>query len=158
MGVDKYIKLAPYLEVIGSKSVNDPLIRRFCSNHPQKNQGNSKFCSECGALVKTEDIPNTINYTPARYIQRILNNKFIDEFYFGDDESCLMSNKNIPNEFDVDEEISQVIPLSSSDTLIKINDQIAWFKATHAEAIEVFKKEFGDANVTVKWGLIHYWS
>lgn len=162
MGVSKYISLTPYLEVTGDKEVDEPKIRRFCPDHPNKDQKNAKFCSECGQLVQHEDVPHIVTYNPVSYIFNKLKLVDTDELCsVGENNNVLVSNKSMPKDIefeDVDEWATQAISLCSPDDLIKINKQMEWFKEEHHEAIEAIKQKFGEDNVAVKWGVIHYWS
>lgn len=161
MGIHKTILLAPYLEIRGNKIVNEPKIKRYCLLHPRKEQFNNKFCSECGSLIITEDIPFEKKYEPVEYI--FTKSKIDTDFLYCVESvnNCVYSNRIMPSEIriaKIESDYNEFIDLTPIDVQSKINQQISWFTEAHVNEILEIKKIFGEENVFVRWGLTHYWS
>lgn len=157
MGMDIRMVLTPFIEVKGGKKkVDIPKVKRLCLNHPKSKQHNNKFCTECGSEIVSQDYYETEELDAMDILRKW------DE-YDEDSLSCaeyldnvIFPNQYPPDNIDIEENISSAINiLDKQDLAIK---QVEWFKNKYSKEIDFLVKVFGNDNVVVGWGFIHYWS
>lgn len=154
MGVYKSVVIGPYLQVLGKKEITIIKVRRFCQNHSIKNT-DDKFCSICGGLIESEEIPQVKVLTPSKvyYSKEEFEDRLYSPEYLS---SIFLPNKYPPGRLNLDSDDSSAIELSNMDELRQ--NQLDWFYGSYNDIISFMKDEFGVDNVYVKWGLVTYWS
>jgi len=151
------IMLSPFIEIKGgNKKIEIPKVKRLCLKHPKSKQENNKFCSECGSEIVSQDYFITEEYSA----MDVLNNwdhYVVDRLCSIEYKSnILLPNKYPPNDINVDEESCDFHNLLDKQEII--TKQVEWFKKVYEDEIVYLKSQFGEENVVVGWGLIHYWS
>lgn len=162
MGLYRCEKIGPYLIVNDKKKefFDDKFfcINKSCDLYDKKVK--TKFCPECGQEPGKVSTSRIENYQVSSLIMD--NEDWGDEFYFPD---YVMPEKDkrticLPNTSEGREYInyiedSGVYQLPTSE---QIEADKQWFKDVYAEILEAIKKEFGEENMELGYGLIVYYN
>lgn len=155
MGMDIRIEIGPYIEVIGKATISTVKVKRICPNHPGQKQDNAKFCPTCGTEIQNVDYTETKALDPLAVLWRA--DGFEDSFWSPEGmEDILLPTDNVPKQFKCDAEYGGTVDLRLSEN--RMNDQIQWMEETYKTELAFLIQNFGRENVSVKWGVISYWS
>lgn len=169
MSIDTTVFMGPFVACSTKKAEQTEQIRtcsnEHCTNYTNKYWDTSnKFCSLCGSEIKLRDVTKIVDnvdpYELRMAIDENLYNVPGDSFSSWskkNDVQVWLPNKTIPESrkfsFDPDhEDYPPMIPVSSEMIAMEMMQFSDFF---HNE-IELLRKSYGYENVTVRWGLIHY--
>ena len=153
MGVSISITIGPYIEVKGKKEKTEVKIKRICPNHPNQKQGDSKFCSTCGTEVQNVEYTETKVLSPARIFY---GTELVDSLYSPEGmENLFLPCAKVPNKIRMDE-YGGSVDLSSCEEIK--SEQVKWMEEKYQEEIDFLSDNFGVENVSVRWGIVSYWS
>ena len=149
------VTIGPYVQVIGKITKTEIKVKRVCPNHPNQKNDNAKFCPTCGTEIQNVDYTETKVLTPSRVLWS--DERFEDSIYSpGGMEEIFLPNKSVPKKIKIDSDYGGTVDLSSVD-VIK-SDQLKWMQETYSEEINFLIENFGKDKVSVKWGVVSYWS
>lgn len=123
-----------------------------------------KFCEECGSLVKERPVENKIQNVNANDVQVNLLNETLfnvpgDSFHFwmrDNNVHIWLANRRTSEtrdfSFDYSEQDIQYVPMTA-ELIVK---EIEQFSSFYEKEIVLLQQEYGEENVDVQWGLIHY--
>lgn len=155
MGMRLSVTIGPYVEVIGKLTKTKIKVKRVCPNHPNQKNDNAKFCPACGTEIQNVDYTETKVLTPSRVLWS--DERFEDSIYSPEGmEEIFLPNKSVPKKIKIDSDYGGTVDLSSVDE-IKDN-QLKWMQETYSEEINFLIENFGKDKVSVKWGVVSYWS
>ena len=171
MGVDRNTSIGPYMIVLGEKveeierSAN-ACSDKECDNYKSNKEISEKFCSKCGSTVKPKLFKEEYKRDAYKLLWDLEDEGIIDEeeFCWTDPMGCgggvFLANESSPFEIkrrkndDGIKGYDEVIDLTG----INSSEEITWFNERYKKAIDIFKKEFGEDNVKIGWGVIEWYS
>ena len=151
MGLDLSIHVGPYLSVPESKLVTEVKIKRVCPKH-QTVHPDAKYCPECGTEIQNVEFEDKKDIYTSQLLWSL---GWKDALYSVGGLDVLLPNAHAPNQIGVDLEINDIHELNDVDELIAY--QKLWFQDKYGPIIQDLKKEFGDEEVIIKWGIITHW-
>lgn len=116
-----------------------------------------KFCFKCGSIVMEKKYQEKYELKPYNLLfNEPYREKFENELCWTDPMGCgedgtFISNKISPFDRNIHGEIFDL-------TNVDMKAEIQWFEKTHEEVIAIFKKEFGENSVIIKWGVNNWYS
>lgn len=137
--------------------------RDTCSQYEQKvYEKKTKFCVQCGSPIEDRDFPIEVDSVNAHEVHEDLLGESLYRpsggFYYWQKENNLhiwLANRHIPKarkfSFDPKENI-QLIPVTPE----LIATDIEQFSDFYEKELVILRQEYGEENVAVVWGLIHY--
>lgn len=167
MGVDTNLHIGPYLIVKGEKSEMKKREVWTCTNTDCETHKANKvyvvsqnFCAECGREIGVKQYEEEFK-TDAHSL--ILNKYYelCDELSWTDPMGCgggvFISNHYSP--FDKerssgDDDNEEITDLTN----VNIKAEIDWFNTKYKTILDIFRKEFGEDSVEVRWGIIEWYS
>jgi hypothetical protein len=152
MGVDRNIKIGPYIQIINKLKVTIPKVKRVCPNHSSKETKN-EFCAECGTEIINVPYDEIQEMSGPDYLHRIIDN---DNLYSPEYTNFILPNISTPQYIKVDYDDFDCVDLTNIDVIKDV--QINWFNATFKKEIDMFIEAFGVDNVKVGWGICTYWA
>lgn len=150
MGYDLSIRVTPYVDVPMQINKDVVKVKRFCTEHPKIKQEKNKFCSECGKAITQEDY--VVN-------EKISTNRILIEYdtlWMPESSSFFIPNSNPPKNIKVDEYESCAVDFMNISDLV--SEQLTWFNSKYSKELSILRKNLGEDNVKVKWGVVTYWS
>jgi hypothetical protein len=154
MGSKLQIHFGPYLRV-KKTAITQFITNRTCPNHNCGRHGilvskDVSFCPSCGTAIQEyqREIKSESD------VRDLLDD---DEFvYVGvyDGFDCLIPNRYSPYDLGIDSYEPFALQIKNS---LK-GKQVKWFCETYNELIGKIKKQHGEENVELLWGLITYYS
>lgn len=152
MGMDLSTIIGPYIEIKGKHTKSITKVKRVCPKHP-KTETNNKFCGICGTEIQS------VEYKDVKPVimQHFIWDKFNDDDDFFSPEGLnhiILPNKSVPGKVRTTDE--GAVDLTNCHEIM--TKQINWFVNSYADHIKIFKDNFGDENVLIKWGIVSYWS
>lgn len=155
MGADLSIFIGPYLKNKGHKEITEIKIDRICPNHPALKQLSAKFCSTCGTLIENVEIPEIKSFSAIDLLRTKENygEEFVSLPYNG---NILFPNTYPPKKIKFDTLDENCIDLTEIDEIKKL--QIEWIKFEFINEINFLKRELGNENISIHWGILSYWS
>jgi len=169
MSVDTNIHIGPYMIVKGEKT--EMLDREVltCSNKncdTNKNNKsyskNQKFCDECGSPVAIKHYKEKwVSDAHGLITDEPYEEEFCDELTWtdpmgcNDEEGVFIANQKSPfdkNRGDVEDD--EIVDFED----LKPEEELEWFKDRYKKIIDVFKKEFGEESVIIKYGMFKWYS
>ena len=169
MGLNTNINIGPYMIVCGKKI--ELLDREVitCSNkkcatykNNQAYTNTQNFCAECGAKVELKKFKEKWISDPNGLItDEPYDREFCDELFYAfsikSGEDIFTANQRSPfdkTRGEIEEDSDCCIDLTN----VNYKEEIAWFEKKYKKIIDVFKKEFGEESVIIKWGIVQSYS
>jgi ribosomal protein L37E len=167
MGLSSSIHIGPYMLVTGKKYSTEEYTIRGCSNKECLGykgkvsfQENKKFCSECGFELKSRICKEKVSITPYDLMCEVpYEEELCDELVHVDTikggKDVFMPNESTPfskKRGSIKGYDNSVVDLMDYDK----EAEIEWFKERYKRAIEIFKIEFGQDSVELRWGVIQW--
>jgi hypothetical protein len=160
MGVSYNVYIGPYIEVSGKKEKITIKVDRLCVKHPGIKQEKNKFCSECGSEIIGVDREERKTLTPAEYFYKNDNGEMSDRIWSPEGmNDVFISNRRVPGSIRIntyDDGFFTIHDLSDANHIM--STQKSWFFQEHKEEITLLTKMFGEENISVKWGVVSYYS
>jgi hypothetical protein len=171
MGVDTNIHIGPYMIVSGELKISVDREIKTCPNEDceihKSNisfQPSQNFCLKCGygtgskvlqenKEIIPHDLMNGKTIDGVKYKVDWDDLAFTDGNYGNGKDGVIISNHISPFGKRHPEDVSDV-----DLTNVKIQDEIDWFKNEFDEDIKTFEKVFGEGSVSIKWGVIQWYS
>ena len=160
MGVSYHVYIGPYIHVSGGKEETIVKVDRLCVKHPGIKQDKNKFCSECGTEIINVDREERKTYTPSEYFHRNADEDVFDRLWSPERmDNTFIPNREVPDSIRIDS-YGGGFPssLDLSDANHIMSTQKSWFFQEHKNELNLLTKMFGEENVSVKWGVVSYYS
>lgn len=159
MGVSYHVYIGPYIHVSGGKEETIVKVDRLCVKHPGIKQEKNKFCSECGTEIINVDREERKTYTPSEYFHRNADEDVFERIWSPENmNNTFMSGRRVPDSINIDSyggDFPSAYDLSDANCIMS---QVSWFFQEHKEDICLLRKMFGEENVSIKWGVVSYYS
>ena len=136
-----------------------------CELAKRETYGVKKFCDNCGSPIAQRDLSTIVDSVDAHHVRMDLLSETLydvpgDSFWqwMQDNNTHIwMANRHIPDArkfyFDTREDI-QYIPFA----LGAMQMEIIQFCDFYEKELVILRQEYGEENVEVRWGLIHYFN
>ena len=155
--------LGPYL-ICQTEKVPSSTTVRACSNadckrHQAARCQTDKFCTTCGFSIIERDIIDYIDNVDANQIRMSFGEKLMN---IPDAPGTLrhtwIANVRIPDvrKFPIQEDFEYIQTISVTPTLIDFEKDR--FNSFFANELAVLRQAYGEKNVSVQWGLVHYFN
>lgn len=168
MGIDYTTYMGPHVRAkvtkVPSTEKRRTCSRDSCSQYENRVYDNkTKFCVQCGSPIEDRDFPIQVDSVNIHEVREDLLDEALcppsgDGFYKWMRENnthLWLANRHVPGarkfRFSPREDDQQI-----SITPEMIEKEITAFSDHFEKEIAILKQEYGDENVSVHWGLIHY--
>lgn len=159
MGVSYNVYIGPYIHVSGNKEETIVKVDRLCVKHPGIKQEKNKFCSECGSEIVNVDREERKTYTPSEYFHRNADENVFERIWSPEHmDNTFMSRRRVPDSIHIDSyggDFPSAYDLSDDSHIMS---QVSWFFQEHKNELDLLRKMFGEENVSIKWGVVSYYS
>jgi hypothetical protein len=164
MGIDYTTYVGPHVVCkLGKKTVSEKI--RSCTNascEQHKRAASSKFCSKCGSPIDKVEIPKEVDTVNAHNVRMDLLGEALydvpgDDFHFwmrDNNTHIWLANRKVPDtrSFSFDRHEIQNIPLTTEIIAAETEKFVNFYE----KELFILRQEYGEENVSVVWGLIHY--
>jgi len=169
VGIERFTYCGPYVKCKVQKTTFT-YKERVCSNPKCDQHGDpctqthDKFCSECGSAIQEVDVEQQGDAIDPYELAEDLKLELCPTFHaYAEERSAegvhiwsgnnpRKGTKNRPaRPFYIDDEENSLTELRAED----IESELADFAKGYAKELALLRKHYGQANVTLKWGLLH---
>jgi hypothetical protein len=160
MGTSYSVYIGPYIEVMCDITKSVEKVKRVCPNHINLNQGNNKYCSECGSLIIDEDYVDMVEISVGDFLYGH-HPQFEDDLHIINimgESRIIIPNDEVPYSYDIPDSYYGGGSLELKDVDYVSTNQKLWILKEFKVYIETLIGELGENNVQVKWGYVGYWS
>jgi len=168
MGIDYTTYLGPHVRCKVTKVPSTKKIRscsrETCSQYEQEIHSNKPgYCIQCGSPIAERDLPIEVDSVIAYEVRMDLLGESLydvpgDSFHHWQKENnthIWLANRHVPDarhwSFNPRENI-QLIPVTPE----LMATEITQFSDFYEKELTILRQEYGEENVEVHWGLIHY--
>lgn len=169
MGIDYTTYLGPHVRCkvtkVPSTEKHRTCSRDSCSQYEQKvYDKKTKFCVQCGSPIEDRDFPIEVDSVNAYEVRMDLLGEALydvpgDSFHFWMKENnthIWLANRRVPGarkfSFTPNQDGIQLVPVTPE----LIATEITQFSDYYEKELVILRQEYGEENVEVQWGLIHY--
>ena len=168
MGIDYTTYMGPHVRCkvtkVPSTEKKRTCSRETCSQYEQTvYDDNTKFCIQCGSPIEDRDFPIEVDSVSAYEVRMDLLEESLydvpgDSFHRWQRENnthIWLANRHVTDardwSFNPKEDI-QLVPVTPE----LIATEIEQFSDFYEKELVILRQEYGEENVAVEWGLIHY--
>lgn len=163
--IDYTTYLGPYVlckteKVLSTKEIST-CSNTSCQQHEQEVYSRN-FCDRCGHEIKKRQVPIEVDNVDEEDVRLNLLDEALctamgDEFYLWMEEHnthIWLSNRKIPDVRDLtfDTEEIQFVPIDAK----LIAEEVQKFSDFYEKELVILREEYGEENVEVQWGLVHF--
>jgi hypothetical protein len=168
MGIDYTTYMGPHVRCkvtkVSSTEKHRTCSRDSCSQYEQRVYDNkTKFCVQCGSPIEDRDFPIQVDSVDAHEVREDLLDEALttpsgDYFYRWMRDNNIhiwLANRHVPGarKFSFSpRENTQNVPVTPEMIAVEITA----FSDFYEKELVILRQEYGEENVEVLWGLIHY--